>query len=82
MVARYSPPPHKSVNNKHEKKRPYSYMPGEEKASQGQGLRWRALLGQVSMRGGAQNAFTGDSMACLSSKSSMMMGMATGAAHR
>lgn len=68
--------------DKHKKKGSYSHMPGKGEASQGQVLRRRALLGEVPVRGGVQNGLTGDSMARLSSQTSMMMGMVTGAAHR
>lgn len=49
--------------DKHEKKGSYSHVPGEGEASQGQGVRWRALLGQVPTGGRVQNAFFGDSLA-------------------
>lgn len=68
--------------DKHKKKGSYSHMPGKGEASQGQVLRWRALLGEVPVRGGVQNGLTGDSMARLSSSCWFVMGMVTGAAHR
>lgn len=80
MVVRCPPPPHKNLKTNTQRKALLPLCLVKERPHKGIG--WRALLGQVPTRGGVQNAFTGDSMARLPSKSSMMMGMVTGAAHR
>jgi len=70
----------REYKDKHAKKG--SDAQGEGEASQGWGVTWRGLLRAGPHERGAQNAFVGDSTARLRLKSSMTMGMVTGAAHR